>query len=161
MNEIIPFIPLISAISGALIAYLGAYVNQGFSINKERKKLLREKIEEAYLLTEILEVWGHKAYDFLTHQNDYDKFIESTISISETTTKLKMTIYFYHPELKKECDAIENKTVKLGAYLTPFRLIPKDERIVLIDEVNIRIKDVTESTKCLRRKLEAKINKYI
>lgn len=161
MIEMTPFIPVFSAAVGGLIAYLGAYVNQGFSVNKDRKKLIREKIEEVYLLTEKIDVWGHKAYDILTNQDDYDKFFDSILLMSETLTKAKMIIYFYQPDLKKECDVVENKIAKLGAYLTPFKLISKDEKIALIDIINERIKEVTDSTKGLRKKLETKINKYI
>jgi len=51
-------IPVLSVMAGGIIGFLGASLQQRASMKLDRRKLIRERLEEVYLLSRQVEEWG-------------------------------------------------------------------------------------------------------
>jgi hypothetical protein len=109
MEWIGPFSPVIGALVGGLLTYLGVQSTQRWIHEREKTQYVREKLERVYMLTQSL-YDGHKAeIDRLALSDNTSAvdWFKSRKHPGESMNQIKMTVAMYAPRLQVALNAID------------------------------------------------------
>jgi|GEM_PF-7094404 len=133
--------PVLAAIAGGAIAFLGIAAQQYLSRSGERRKLLREKIEEIYGLSNQLDRWGinlmQEMVRFLFGKEGADgKDREKKEEPADPMPRLLMLTKIYAPQLgpaatdlKEKADACQNAAREYYMRLAQTKTAPTEEEM--------------------------------
>ena len=108
MDPIVSFIPVISALIGGLLTYLGIYATQRLTRTREQKQYYRVKLERAYMLAQSL-YDGHKTeIDKLKASEKLQaaEWLQNRKHPGEVMSEIKMIAGMYVPALQSALDDV-------------------------------------------------------
>jgi hypothetical protein len=164
-ESLTPYIPVLSALGGAIaggfLTQLGIIVNYFLNRNKDRLSLYRDKLEQAYLITEQIDKWIMNSLNMAIIVLPPDKYLEFLNEINSYLVKLNLIISIYFSDYKDFKD-FEVEAENLLKFLDSLH----DHNPGIMSEKNfdkskIYIDKLTEKTNALREALEKEIKKYI
>lgn len=112
MELIGPYSPVIGALVGGLLTYLGVHSTQRLIHTREKMHYARAKLERVYMLTQSL-YDGHKAEIdrlALSDSTSAVDWFKSRKHPGESMNAIKMTVAMYAPCLQVELNAIDGLT---------------------------------------------------
>jgi hypothetical protein len=164
--------PVLAAIAGGSIAFLGIAVQQYLARSGDRRKLLREKVEEIYGLSNQLDEWGinlmHEMVQFLLGKEDADGKDNKQEGPANPMPRLLMLTKIYAPQLgpaaadlKEKADACQSAAREYYmrlAELAQTKTAPTDDEIA----TGLSPMDALQkSTADFRTLLERHVQQYI
>jgi hypothetical protein len=171
VNDVLAFKDQLNLLLGALITYIGFYIQGRLSAKQLRNKLLLEKIERAYTLCQLV-YEGHKREienarkNFLSNRKVY---ISKRKHPGQEMSELKMLLRCYVPELNpfEVTLNLSHKPLKdeLFKILDESTSIEKSFDSAEFDSVMIKcddhLKHLGETTVQLKKKLAGIAGSYV
>lgn len=99
------FIPLINLFAGSFLTLIVGYLLYLFTACKEKKKLLREKLEELYILTCKLNDWA--GYEIAETMFVIAKIKPDSPKVASPISELVMLARLYHPHLFEDASKVK------------------------------------------------------
>jgi len=109
MEWIGPYSPVIGALVGGLLTYLGVHSTQRLIQKREKIEYARGKLERVYMLTQSL-YDGHKTEIdrlALSDNTSAPDWFKSRKHPGESMNEIKMTVAMYAPGLQAELNAVD------------------------------------------------------